>query len=473
MMLILSDRVKQNTTTSGSGNIVLTSSFRSFQTFASGIGDGNTTYYTIENGPNYEVGVGTYTSGNNTLSRDLILESSNNDQPINLIDTSIVFCTYPASYSVFLNNGYISGQMPHYSGIAFPDGTFQTTSIDGDGSSDKIAYWLDDNTVGNIDQISWDGSTLSINSPTELNTLVASGDVNLLADLSVSGDTNIAGYLTAIDGISSTGVSFTDVTLVDTDFYRTSAGCFFHAYVDNATDNMVALYSSNETNPYWRLGIKSYSTNYTTPPTVGYVEAENGQAGIYATSQNYAVITYSNGFWIGHKNINVLNASSDDGVSILNSTATAVPLTVRAAAAQSAYVQEWQTYASQTVASVDIDGLISIDRVRFGDGTVQTTAASSSSSNYLNVTSSTNLSVSDGVVFANSSSSSIVLSLPTASGVGGSRIIIKRKNTSGSSNLVTIQASGTETLDGSSKYNMVYDYESITVVSDNSNWFIV
>lgn len=473
MMLILSDRVKQSSFTSGSGDIVLTSSFRSFQTFASGIGDGNTTYYTIENGPNYEVGIGTFTSGNNTLSRDLVLESSNNDQHINLIDSSIVFCTYPASYSVFLNNGYISGQMPHYSGIAFPDGTIQTTSLDGDGAEGKVAYWLDNNTVGNIDEIVWDNTTLSIYSQTELNTLIASGDVDLRSDLSVSGDTNISGYLTVQDGISSTGVSFTDVTLVDTDFYRTSAGCFFHAYVDNATDNMVALYSSNETNPYWRLGIKSYSTNYSTPPTVGYIEAENGQAGIYATPQNYAAITSSNGFWVGHENINLFNVNNDYGVSIFNSTATAVPLTVRAAAAQAANVQEWETYASTTIASIDVDGLISIDSVRFGDGTVQTTAASSSTENYKNVTSSINLSVSDGIIFANCSSSTIVLSLPTASGVGGSRITIKRKNTSGSNNLVTIQASGSETLDGVSKYNMVYDYESITVISDNLNWFII
>ncbi|NDG31329.1 hypothetical protein EB118_14815 [bacterium] len=125
-MLKLADRVKQTSLTEGTGSITFNGTFGSFQPF-SVIGNGNTTYYTIENGSNFEVGIGAYTSASNSLSRDLVLESSNNNQKINLVGLSIVFCTYPADHSVFLNeNGYISGQMPFYSGIVFPDNSIQS-----------------------------------------------------------------------------------------------------------------------------------------------------------------------------------------------------------------------------------------------------------------------------------------------------------------------------------------------------------
>jgi hypothetical protein len=124
-MLKLADRIKQTSLTEGTGPITFNGTFGSFQPF-SVIGNGNTTYYTIENGSNFEVGIGTYTSTSNSLSRDLVLESSNNNQKINLVGLSIVFCTYPADHSVFLNeNGYVSGQMPFYSGVIFPDNSIQ------------------------------------------------------------------------------------------------------------------------------------------------------------------------------------------------------------------------------------------------------------------------------------------------------------------------------------------------------------
>jgi len=101
MTLVVKDRVKETTATTGTGTLTLAGAVTKFQSF-SVVGDGNTTYYAIEsgNGSDWEVGIGTYTASGTTLSRDTILESSNAGSAINLSGTSTVFCTYPAERSV-------------------------------------------------------------------------------------------------------------------------------------------------------------------------------------------------------------------------------------------------------------------------------------------------------------------------------------------------------------------------------------
>ena len=78
MAFVLADRVRETTTTTGTGTVTLGGAATGFQTF-SAIGNGNSTYYTIAGqGTNeWEVGIGTYTSSGTTLSRDTVLSSSN------------------------------------------------------------------------------------------------------------------------------------------------------------------------------------------------------------------------------------------------------------------------------------------------------------------------------------------------------------------------------------------------------------
>lgn len=98
---VVKDRVKETTTTTGTGTLTLAGAETGFQSFAA-IGDGNTTYYTITDDVNYEVGVGVYTASGTTLSRDAILESSNAGAAVNWgAGTKTVFCTYPAEKSLF------------------------------------------------------------------------------------------------------------------------------------------------------------------------------------------------------------------------------------------------------------------------------------------------------------------------------------------------------------------------------------
>lgn len=102
MALVLADRVKDTTTTTGTGAVTLSGSPPAgFQSFGAAIGNGNTTYYTISGGSEWEVGIGTYNSTGTTLSRDVILSSSNGGSTVNLsAGTKDVFVTYPAEKSV-------------------------------------------------------------------------------------------------------------------------------------------------------------------------------------------------------------------------------------------------------------------------------------------------------------------------------------------------------------------------------------
>jgi len=103
MALVLKDRVKEQTTTTGTGTVTLGGAVSGFDTFAS-VGDGNTTYYAIvsQSANEWEVGLGTYTASGTTLSRDTILESSNSDAAVNFsAGTKDVFVTYPADKSVY------------------------------------------------------------------------------------------------------------------------------------------------------------------------------------------------------------------------------------------------------------------------------------------------------------------------------------------------------------------------------------
>ena len=106
MAFVVKDRVKETTTTAGTGTVTLLGASTGFQSF-SAIGNGNSTYYTIagQTGSEWEVGIGTYTSSGTTLSRDTVLASSTGSKVSFSAGTKDVFVTYPAGMSVFANGG--------------------------------------------------------------------------------------------------------------------------------------------------------------------------------------------------------------------------------------------------------------------------------------------------------------------------------------------------------------------------------
>ena len=103
MAHVVADRVRETTTTTGTGTYTLAGAVTGFETFGS-IGNSNTTYYCCTDGTNFEVGVGTYTSSGTTLARTTILQSSNSDNAVNWSSgTRQIFCTAPAEKSVILD----------------------------------------------------------------------------------------------------------------------------------------------------------------------------------------------------------------------------------------------------------------------------------------------------------------------------------------------------------------------------------
>jgi hypothetical protein len=106
MALVLADRVRETTDTAGTGAVTLDGPVTSYQSFSAGIGAANQTYYTIA-APllnEWEVGIGTYISNTNTLSRDTVLSSSNGGTLVNFtLGAKDVFVTQPAERTVFVD----------------------------------------------------------------------------------------------------------------------------------------------------------------------------------------------------------------------------------------------------------------------------------------------------------------------------------------------------------------------------------
>ena len=112
MAFVIADRVKETTTTTGTGTVTLLGASAGFQSFAA-IGNANTTYYTIaaQTGTEWEVGIGTFTSSGTTLARTTVLSNSSGTEPSALnfsAGTKDVFVTYPSDRALY---GDITGSL--------------------------------------------------------------------------------------------------------------------------------------------------------------------------------------------------------------------------------------------------------------------------------------------------------------------------------------------------------------------------
>ena len=104
MALVLNDRVRETSTTTGTGAMALGGAVVGFQTFAAGVGNSNTCYYAISlrGGAEFETGLGTLDGSSANLTRTTVFQSSNSDSAVSFsAGTKDVFVTLPASKAVF------------------------------------------------------------------------------------------------------------------------------------------------------------------------------------------------------------------------------------------------------------------------------------------------------------------------------------------------------------------------------------
>lgn len=149
MALVLKDRVKETTTTVGTGSFALAGAVTGYDSFGQ-IGNGNTTYYAVylDGGSEWEVGIGTYTAPS-TLSRDTILASSNAGSVVTFsAGQKTIWCDYPAGKAVYTDAaGSVSQTIVNISGIT---GNISTP--------DYIAFDTNYATALTTGQLGWDGN---------------------------------------------------------------------------------------------------------------------------------------------------------------------------------------------------------------------------------------------------------------------------------------------------------------------------
>ena len=202
MAFVVNDRVKETSTTTGTGTLSLAGAVSGFQTFVAGIGNSNVTYYAIVNdsGTEFEIGIGTVTDASpDTLSRTTILESSNSDSAVDFsAGTKTVFCTLPASKAVFEDNNNdvtLPDDLTLGSDSAVlkfgADSDTTLTHTDGTGLTLNSTNKLTFGDAASFIQQSSDG-VLRIDGEATID-LNASTKVDVSADLSVGDDLTVEG----------------------------------------------------------------------------------------------------------------------------------------------------------------------------------------------------------------------------------------------------------------------------------------
>lgn len=161
MALVLADRVRETTTTTGTGTISLAGPVSGFQGFSTAIGNANTTYYTIVDAATgaWEVGLGTYTASGSTLARTTVLSSSNSGALVPFgVGTKDVFVTQPAERAV-----YVLGAG---TGLAAGAAAF---------TANGVPYADSTSTLATSSNLTFNGTTLTANALTTTSTVTING----------------------------------------------------------------------------------------------------------------------------------------------------------------------------------------------------------------------------------------------------------------------------------------------------------
>ncbi len=387
MALVLNDRVKETTTTTGTGTLTLGGAVTGFETFAAGIGNSNTTYYaiTLPGTAEFEVGLGTITDASpDTLARTTIISSSNSDSAVNFsAGTKTIFCTIPASKSVFLDasgNATLGADLSVGDDLTVEGGVIAFKSNSGSPASLRMycevsnAHYQtlqpqphsaaaantlrlpDSGDSGTQDLVAVDITQTLTNKTLTAPTITGTA---VMADLDISGDVDVDGTLEA-DAITVNGTALNTVIAGVTVTNATNATNSSHVLVtDNESTNEENLitFVEDATSSTGNVGLEM-DGNLTYNPSSGTVTATvfkgnidavdgdfDGTLEADAITLNGTAITTTATLSTGISNGNVLVATSGvadndflrvDGTSIEGRSASEVLSDIGATTASAA-----------------------------------------------------------------------------------------------------------------------------------------
>jgi len=303
MALVLNDRVKETTTTTGTGTLTLAGAVTGFETFAAGVGNSNTTYYavTLPGTSEFEVGLGTLSSDSSTIARSTIISSSNSDNAVNFSSgTKTIFCTIPASKSVFLDasgNATLGADLSVGDDLTVNGGVIELRSNSGSVGQLKLYCETSNNhaqtispqphslaatntltlpggsTIGNSNAtlVSDTGTQTLTNKTLTAPTLTGTA---VMADLDISGDVDVDGTLEA-DAITVNGTALNTVIAGVTVTNATNATNSSHVLVtDNESTNEENLitFVEDATSSTGNVGLEM-DGNLTYNPSTGTITA--------------------------------------------------------------------------------------------------------------------------------------------------------------------------------------------------------
>ena len=314
MALVVADRVKETTTTTGTGAITLAGAEVNFVAFSSVLSDGDTTYYAIVDDSNqdFEVGLGTYATSGNTLTRTTVLASSNSGSAVNLLAGSKeVFINYPAGKSVYLDG---SGQLV-IGGTAVTSTAAELNILDGVTATTAEINILDGVTATTAELNYVDGVTSNIQ--TQIDGIPVSGQSDFVAEGAISaGD---AVYLKSTGKVVKSQIA--------SDSVGTSAGITgvgsntssISICNDPVNDKFVIFYRDNSDGNKGKavVGTRSGTTvTYGTPVTFYssalYTSGNNPLSSTYDASNGQVVIAYTD----NASNYGRIRAGTVSGTSI-------------------------------------------------------------------------------------------------------------------------------------------------------------
>jgi hypothetical protein len=268
MALKVADRVRENTSTTGTGALTLSDAPDGYRTFSSTLSEGDNTYYTIEEHNQYEVGIGTFSSS--VLERSFVLKSSNNNNKIELGGSGAVFITYPADKSVYRDQE--SQVVVDASGLLFSNATVVKDA--------KLTEFTDINSSGTPSS-----SHIMTFDFADQNLLIGDGIGNAASKSIILGDNS--GNDTSANGVVIIGVDAATegVSLINSVFIGSKTGPT-RSDVSNAPYYSVVMgYNAADEARHessiigYKAGINSYSIGST---ALGYFAGSG--VGDYATS---------------------------------------------------------------------------------------------------------------------------------------------------------------------------------------------